>query len=409
MLVVTSNWAIGDGSLVRAAAGWHGTLASAVHRAAIRAGFGHDGRYRPIEGVDVVLAGDTFDWLASAAWCDHARPWRGGSAVREVGRGVAAATVRRGRRVLAPLARFRRRGLAVPAADGRGRPGRTAVTVPVRVTLLAGDRDRALADQPRPGRVPFALGAVWSDGRVTIRHGHEADPACHVPDGRRGDGGRSPTLAESVAVDLVARFALACGGLAGATPACGDLVRRLVRCGPVGLPGAIAAWLGEPAAAVEGGAVEATWRRAVERWHAVARREVPSCEVEFDAIECLATWFDAAFAAADETRPLPAVIERLAAGTRAARGSAADEATARVFLGHQGDAPGPEATPFVPPGATVRLPLFDALMPPVFAADSAAGPIRWRMIAGVPRPEAVVTVESAARHWHRGGPVVDAA
>jgi hypothetical protein len=43
MLVVTSNWALGDGTLVPAAAAWHGMLSAAIHRAVLRAGVRGDG------------------------------------------------------------------------------------------------------------------------------------------------------------------------------------------------------------------------------------------------------------------------------------------------------------------------------------------------------------------------------
>jgi hypothetical protein len=387
MLVVSANWAIGDGSLVRATAGWHGLLAPAVHRAATRAGFRRDGSYRPIEGVDLVLAGDTFDWLASAAWCGRTRPWHGGAAARAIQGRVAAAAVRRGRRLLAPLVRFGRRGLTLPAADARGRPGRGTVAVPVRVTLLVGDRDRALAEWPWAlDRVPFALGAAWSDGRVTVRHGHEHDPACHGATERRGvNGGRPPTLAESVAVDLVAAFALR-ERERGADHA--GLVRRLVRARPVALPAALAAWQAEAAPPLrEWAAVADAWRRAVDRWHEAARREVPSCEVEFDALGSLAAWLADAARAGGETRPIPAAIERIAGS-----GPAAGGPREGLFLGHDTGAAGAPA---------------DAV-PAVFAADAEV-PGAWRMIAGVEPRDVVVTIAAAPWRWHRGGPVVDAA
>jgi hypothetical protein len=385
MLVVSANWAIGDGSLVRATAGWHGLFAPAVQRAAIRAGFRADGTYRPVTGVDIVLAGDTFDWVASAAWCDRTRPWHGGVAARAILGRVAAQAVRRGRRLLAPLVRFGRRGLVVPAADARGRPDRGTVSVPVRVTLLSGDRDRALAEGPWAiDHIPVALGAAWSDGSVMLRHGHESDPACHEASERRGaGGGRPPTLAESVTVDLVAAFAVReCGADRAA------LARRLVRARPVMLPAALAAWHAEADPPLrERAAVHDAWRRAVDRWHHAARREVPSCEVEFDALASLATWLADAGAVTDEPRPMPAAIERIAGSIRPAGGWRDG-----VFLAHDAHADDGEAE------AT----------PPVFASDAerAGG---WRRIVGVERRKAVVTVASAPWQRHRGVPVVDAA
>jgi hypothetical protein len=357
MLVVSANWAIGDGSLVRA-----------------------------IDGVDLVLAGDTFDWLASAEWRGSTRPWHGGAAARAILGRVAAQAVRRGRRLLAPLVRASRRGLALPAADARGRPDRGTVAVPVRVTLLAGDRDRALAEWPWAlGRMPFALGAAWSDGHITVRHGHEHDPACHEAIERRGvSGGRPPTLAESVAVDLVAAFALR-ERERGADHV--GLVRRLVRARAVALPAALAAWQAETDPPLrERAAVADAWRHAVDRWHEAARREVPSCEVEFDALGSLAAWLADAPRSAAEPRPMPAAIERIAGTDPAAIGPREG-----LFLGHD---TGAAALADVPPA--------------MFAADADV-PGGWRMIAGVEPRDAVVTVAAAPWRRHRGGPVVDAA
>ena len=60
MLVVTANWAIGDGTLWRRPLrGWsleHGVSSS---DSALRAGFRHDGHHRPLERLDIVFAGDT--------------------------------------------------------------------------------------------------------------------------------------------------------------------------------------------------------------------------------------------------------------------------------------------------------------------------------------------------------------
>ena len=134
MLVVTSNWAIGDGSLVRGSRGWQGMLPATIHRAALRAGFRRDGTYHAIDGIDLVLAGDTFDWLVSAEWRGSARPWHGTVAARSAADRVAGRSVRAARAVLGPLVRWSRRGLVVPASGARGRPGPENVIVPVRLT-----------------------------------------------------------------------------------------------------------------------------------------------------------------------------------------------------------------------------------------------------------------------------------
>ena len=68
MLVVSANWLFGDGTFAAsAAAAYAGVWLQAVHRAAVRAGFRHDGSYHPLDQLQLVLAGDTFDCLTSTA------------------------------------------------------------------------------------------------------------------------------------------------------------------------------------------------------------------------------------------------------------------------------------------------------------------------------------------------------
>lgn len=313
MIVVSSNWALTDGTLVRPATGWLAGLSTAIHRAAIRAGFGRDGGYRPIEVVDLVLAGDTFDWVTSVEWRGPNRPWHGGAAARAAGERAAWRSVQRSRRLLGPLARWARRGLAVPAADRRGRPGHATKAVPVRVTLLAGDRDAAIPDVFRPGpRMPFAIGAAWEGDGVTIRHGHEFDPACRpLADAKVGRTGRPPTLAESVAVDLVVPFIVAVGGGA-AEPVVARLLRQIASADPADIPDGIRAWRDVDGGHADRGVdrLASTWRRLAAAWLATARRCVPTCDVEFDALHALAAAFDEAFAVTGDAPVIPAALRR---------------------------------------------------------------------------------------------------
>lgn len=58
MLVVTANWALADGSLVATSRRGQEEFLEAVHRAAFRSGVRRDGRYEPIDSIDIVLAGE---------------------------------------------------------------------------------------------------------------------------------------------------------------------------------------------------------------------------------------------------------------------------------------------------------------------------------------------------------------
>jgi hypothetical protein len=393
MLVVTSNWAIGDGSLVRGSRGWQGMLPATIHRAALRAGFRRDGTYHAIDGIDLVLAGDTFDWLVSAEWRGSARPWHGTVAARTAADRVAGRSVRAARAVLGPLVRWSRRGLAVPASGPRGRPGRESVIVPVRLTLLAGDRDAALADVAgRGGRRSFGIGDAWDDGKLSIRHGHDLDPTCSATGRPRGSAGRAPTLAESVAVDLVAAFAEVVARQE--SPTVMPLLRAVAAAGPVAIPGAIAGWTatvardaGFSAAAIE--PLASAWRRCVDRWLAAAQRDVPSCEVEFDAVQALAGWFDAAFQMPDDAPAAPAGIRRLLP-----RLAGVSEGSVTCHLGLGGDPHGIEAS--TPAWAMV-------------AGRGADGRLWWEPLGPDRDRAAVIAIDVADRRDARGGRFVDAA
>ncbi|MFM7109293.1 MAG: hypothetical protein ACKOZU_11980 [Planctomycetaceae bacterium] len=302
MLVVTANWAFTDGTVVAAAG--RGRVGRAwlrgVRRAVVRSGFGRDGAYRPPDGLDIVLAGDTFDCLASTSWSGRDRPWRSGARADEARRRVILGCARRAAPFLAALAALARRGLRVPSADRRGRPSAaTSVGIPVRITLLPGDRDRSISEVAAEFAARAAVVApCWSDGAVFARHGHEFDPACHVTAaGSAAD--RPPTLVESVAADLLVPFAVALSGTGAVGSVARPLVAALVDSAPAELPGVIAEW-GGPAG--PGGAADdavrrsvvAAWRRAVEAWLRQARREPPDCGLAASPIEPLAAWFHAA-------------------------------------------------------------------------------------------------------------------
>jgi len=340
MIVVASNWAIGDGTLVPAAAASLGSLAATIHRAAIRAGVGGDGRYRPVDRLDIVLAGDTFDWLVSAEWLGDAKPWHGSARSLERLSAVAQRSIRLGRAVVGPLLAWARRGLPLPfgmAAAGF----RQTVTVPARLTLLSGDRDAAV-EQILGGRRGFTVGRRWDDGRVTVQHGHDRDPVCRLGHHRVSTvGDRPPTVAESVAVDLVARFASL---VAERKAQAGPLLRRLADAGVVGVPGVVGAWqhglAGGPDAAWFGD----VWQRSVEGWWRRARRCVPTSETEFDVVDALAEWLAAAVRPRAEPCPVAAGLRALVAppvagGPGSVAGHLADAGTSgAIGLGRRGSA-----------------------------------------------------------------------
>lgn len=388
MLVVTSNWALGDGTLVPAAAAWHGTLSSAIHRAALRAGIRSDGSYRPIDRVDLVLAGDTFDWLLSAEWQSGLKPWHGTAAARETAARVARRSIQSARRLLGAVIHWARQGLPVPAA-ARGRPGRVQLNIPVGVTLLAGDRDAAVDDfvGGRRDRQPVTVGSRWDDGRVTIRHGHELDPACRPASGRLPARDRPPTLAESVAVDLVGRFAASAKPvLAGAS----RLVRSLAAVGPIGIPAVMAAHV----SSIDGRGVAEIWRQCVDAWWHEARRSVPTCEVEFDAVDAIAGWFTNA---CSDEGGIPTGLDRLR--PQPPRGSPG------LVLGHLSGTGMGSSVVCLGPNRNAGEPA----VPHLVACLEAEGWPRWQSILPAEHRAAVVAIRAEEPSAAHGSRIVDAA
>lgn len=306
MLVVTANWAIPDGSLSAPPPRRHfRQFITDTCRAAVRAGFRSDGRYCPIDRVVLVLAGDTFDGLVSERWLGEARPWerRREAAARHAE--VFHAAWRHARRPLAAVARLARRGIAVPSAGRHGRPVPSAcVNVPVHAVMLAGDRDAALEGLARGGpseRLGIGVGNAWDDGAVLVVHGDAADPLA------AGDTG--PAILESLAVDLLARFA----AVLVARPAFGDGGRRLVRalsgCHALEMPRHLrTGLLTTTHDSADTAWVIDAWRRTVDRWEREARRH--DCAADHGVVDAIAWWMHAL---EPDTRPSPAARQVIAA------------------------------------------------------------------------------------------------
>lgn len=286
MLVVTANWAIPDGSVsAPPPRGAFRPFIAAACRAAARAGFRRDGRYFPVERVVIVLAGDTFDGLVSDRWLGAVRPWerRREAAARHAE--VFHAAWAHARRPLGAVARLARRGIAVPSAGRHGRPVPSAcVTVPVHVVLLAGDRDATverLARAVPSGRLGVAVGNAWDDDAVGVVHGAASDPLAMRDTG--------PSILESLAVDLLARF----GAALLVRPVLRERGRRLTRALSAGRPLDMPLRLRSALTKEAPGAAEAawvidTWRRAVDRWVREARRW--GCTTDHGAVDAIARW-----------------------------------------------------------------------------------------------------------------------
>jgi hypothetical protein len=318
MLAVTANWMLTDGTLAPTRAGAAEDWLCTIRRAAIRAGVGNDGRYRPVDSVCLVFAGDTFDWLLSDVWSGRDRPWHGGGRGREARASVVASSLRASSPVIAGVRRWIRRGMPLPAADARGRPSaRHVCHVPTRVVMLAGDRDAWLSEGlAEPGefahRFGVWVGESWLDGRVNRRHGHDLDPIAHAILAAPPHAcGRRPALAESLAVDLIVPFAVALRSETVVWNFARPRLATIAAAGPAAMPLAVARLVTSWGAdGTTGRRLLRAWRQSVAAWKKTARRDPPFCEAEFDAVDALASWFEEA--AEEAPACIPQALARLA-------------------------------------------------------------------------------------------------
>jgi len=202
-----------------------------------------------------------------------------------------AAALIRSVQLVGGLAARAGRGLVLPTADRRGRPvPGTARRVPVRVTLLCGDRDRGLDRETAfdfaRGR-GIAVGARWCDGAAAVWHGDEVDPLA-------AESASGATLNDTLAVDLVARFAAEVADGAATRPAAG-IAADLTRGHALDAPATLARGLD----ALDRGGVDAPgirtelrdlWNRAVAGWHRSARRLGVRGSAGRDLVDPLAAW-----------------------------------------------------------------------------------------------------------------------
>lgn len=294
MLVVTAKWGIGDGTVhAGPRAGVVEGFFAELRRAAWRAGFRRDGTYRSIDAAHLVFMGDTLDGLCSLAWHGGPRPWRGSRRAAAVAEAVAAGAARSGGRAWRHLRRLLRVGLAVPAADHRGRPLLGTFTrAAVKASCVIGERDGPLE------ATALAAAALRAGIRIGVTRDRGRDATAPIRD-------RPPTLLESLIVDLLVEFAFALRSFSaprGPTPA---WLHRMALAGIAELPRLVEA--GEERFADR--RLREAWLRAVAGWEARARFDPPAMPVPFDAVAAVAAWLERA--TREPALPLPASLSGL--------------------------------------------------------------------------------------------------
>jgi hypothetical protein len=183
--------------------------------------------------------------------------------------------------------------------------------------MLSGDRDAWASEEfgahdNSTHRLGAWVGDGWSDDEITIRHGHDRDPVTHVGAApMAAAAGRAPSLAESIAVDLVVPFAMALEAEASGWHLVRRRVGAIAAAGLLDMPQLVAAMIGLwGGATASGRRVALSWRRCVAAWWTIARQEPPASETEHDVLDAVAAWLEAAVERHDA--PLPPAIARLA-------------------------------------------------------------------------------------------------
>ena len=235
MLVIVSDLHLTDGTAGSTVeSGAFEIFAERVRELAVAASWRSDGRYRPIERIDLVLLGDILDVVRSAQWAavPGVRPWGNSLApefVDQVTR-ITTGILRRNEKGLAVLRGLTAEGgVTVPPviyaragaeADAQGEP------VQVRLHYMVGNHDWYfhLADRkfdPLRQKIVQALGlanpfdqpfphdmteneellAAMRRHKVTARHGDLFDPL-------NFEGDRdAASLGDVIVIELVNRFA----------------------------------------------------------------------------------------------------------------------------------------------------------------------------------------------------------
>jgi hypothetical protein len=234
MLVIVSDLHFTDGTCAETVSpDAVGLFAERLRGLVFNASRRSDGRYLPVESIDLVLLGDVLDVSLSKQWlATSVRPWHDSQSPDFV-RMVEAVTRSILERNEAAFSGFRAiaqgQAFRIPPADVDGHPAGDAVrdclTVPVRIHYVCGNHDwyyhlaGAAYDRIRgtireaiglhnPGDGPFPydieesgrLLDICLEHRVYPRHGDRFD-AFNFSGDRDG-----PSLGDAIVIDLISRF-----------------------------------------------------------------------------------------------------------------------------------------------------------------------------------------------------------
>ncbi|MCC9606715.1 hypothetical protein LOC68_16470 [Blastopirellula sp. JC732] len=230
MLVIVSDLHLTDGTTARTLdADAFRMFVERMQDMAVRASWRSDDRYRPLDGIDIVLLGDVLDLVNSAAWLSGlVRPWSSAVATAEQTATIVDDVLQHNHESIEMLESLANRGaIRIPMATNDGKPAFDVPLqpVPVRLYYMVGDADWLLyrsgdaitairrkicqamgltnaPDAPfphDPSECP-QLARTLSKHRVYARHGDIFDPLSFR--GRRDES----SLADAIVIEGAMRF-----------------------------------------------------------------------------------------------------------------------------------------------------------------------------------------------------------
>ena len=239
MLVIISDLHLNDGTTGKSITpDAFKLLRTRINETAYHGSWRSDGKYRPIELIDIVLVGDVFDHIRSARWDeqergmkDFVRPWHEPNSrdlvdkIREITEGI----ITDNEKSFGLLKDLSKNGVRLPPANASGNPVFDADAnerVPVNIHYMIGNHDwffhlPAAAYNPIRQRVIDTLGLsnpvgpfphdpkesdvirdLFGQYQILARHGDIYDTYNYNPEKGRDHS----TLGDATTIDLIGRF-----------------------------------------------------------------------------------------------------------------------------------------------------------------------------------------------------------
>ncbi len=267
MLIIISDLHLTDGTCGRpiSPSAFH-LFAERLEELAFRASW-HDGQYRPVESIDILLLGDILDPLHSTCWLEkeigaagYVRPWTDSQSPEFVQmlRTITQAILQTNAEALTVFRRLHERGIRLTAANRRGQPVRglgCGRRVPVRFHYMVGNHDwyyrlpgeawdalraqivAALGLENDTSPFPYSLEESPALERIVGRHGVYARHGdCYdALNYDRTRGRNAASLGDIFAVEVLNRFPLEVARRLGdeIPPTLGTALRELVNVRPI--------------------------------------------------------------------------------------------------------------------------------------------------------------------------------